>query len=129
MGEPVLVVEDDPITRELLRRLLQAEGFEVVTAENGRVGLERVDEKRPALVILDLMMPEVDGFQFLEALRHRQEWQQLPVVVVTAKDLTEEDRRRLRGNVEKILQKGETPREELLSEVRRLLGGATPLAS
>ncbi len=125
----VLIVEDDPVTREMLRRTLEREGFLVVEAENGRVGLERVAQSPPALVLLDLMMPEVDGFQFLEALRHRPEWQQLPVVVVTAKDLTEEDRRRLRGNVEKILHKGEYPREDLLTEVRRLLGSATPLAS
>ncbi len=126
---PVLIVEDDAPTREVLRRMLEREGLRVVEAENGRVGLERVVESPPALVLLDLMMPEVDGFQFLEALRYRQKWQHLPVVVLTAKDLTEADRRRLRGHVEKILQKGADPREELLSEVRRLLGSASQLAS
>ncbi len=128
-GDPVLVVEDDPITRELLRRLLEAEGLEVVTAENGRIGLERVDERRPALVILDLMMPEVDGFEFLQTLRGRESGRQIPVVVLTAKEVSEEDRKRLQGRVEQVLQKGTRSPDELLEEVRRLRGPATGLRS
>ncbi|MBI4494086.1 MAG: response regulator, partial [Chloroflexi bacterium] len=114
----VLVVEDDPSIREMTRRMLEREGWSVVEAENGRVGLEQVARQRPDLILLDLMMPEMDGFQFVTELRQRTEWQSIPVVVVTAKDLTTEDRLRLNGYVERILQKGSYSREELLGEVR-----------
>jgi CheY-like chemotaxis protein len=118
---PVLLVEDDPTTREMLRRLLEKEGWPVSEAENGRIGLERVKENRPGLVLLDLMMPEMDGFGFVAELRKREEWRDIPVVVVTAKDITAEDRLLLNGSVEKILQKGAYSRETLLAEVRELV--------
>jgi CheY-like chemotaxis protein len=117
----VLLVEDDPTTREMLRRLLEKEGWSVNEAENGRIGLERVKENRPGLVLLDLMMPEMDGFGFVAELRKRKEWRDIPVVVVTAKDITAEDRVLLNGSVEKILQKGAYSRETLLAEVRELV--------
>ncbi|MFQ5340502.1 MAG: response regulator [Anaerolineae bacterium] len=117
----VLVVEDEPATRQMLRRMLEHEGWAVTEAENGRVALERVAEEQPALILLDLMMPEMDGFEFIEALRKQEAWQPIPVVLVTAKDLTAEDRRRLKGYVEKILHKGVYSREALLAEVRDLI--------
>ncbi len=116
----VLVVEDDASTREMLRRTLEREGWAVLEAENGRVALERVEKHHPSVVLLDLMMPEVDGFEFLEALRDREEGRHIPVVVLTAKDVDEEDRRRLRGRVEKVLQKGAYRREDLLAEIHHL---------
>jgi signal transduction histidine kinase/CheY-like chemotaxis protein len=118
---PVLIVEDDAATCEILRRMLEKEGRAVTAAENGRVALERVTEHRPALILLDLMMPEVDGFQFVEALRTREAWRSIPIVVVTAKDLTAVDRLRLNGYVEQILQKGAYRREALLAEVHELV--------
>ncbi len=117
----VLVVEDDQDTRELLRRSLQREGWKVVEAENGRIGLDQVARDQPALIILDLMMPEVDGFGFVEGLRANPEWRSIPVVVLTAKQLSDEDHLRLNGSVERILQKSSTGREELLSELRSML--------
>jgi CheY-like chemotaxis protein len=113
----VLVVEDEPETRELMRRMLEKGGWSAVEAPNGRVALQRLAESQPALILLDLMMPEMDGFQFLEELRREESWRSIPVVVVTAKELTVEDRRRLSGGVERILQKGAYSREELLREV------------
>jgi CheY-like chemotaxis protein len=104
----VLVVEDDAAAREILHRTLEKEGWAMTTAENGRVALQRVAEQRPALILLDLMMPEMDGFQVVEALREREAWRSIPIVVVTAKDLTAEDHLRLNGYVERILQKGDT---------------------
>jgi CheY-like chemotaxis protein len=80
-----------------------------------------VAEQRPALILLDLMMPEMDGFQFAEALREREDWRSIPIVVVTAKDLTAEDHLRLNGYVEKILQKGAHSREALLAEIGDLV--------
>ena len=121
---PVLIVEDDAGMREMLRRRLEKEGWTVVEAENGRAGLERMVESQPELILLDLMMPEMDGFQFLDEVRKREAWRSIPIIVVTAKELTAEDRQRLNGSVEKILQKGAYDREELLREVARLLGAS-----
>jgi CheY-like chemotaxis protein len=117
----VLVVEDDSAAREILQRTLEKEGWTVTTAENGRVALQRVAEQQPALILLDLMMPEMDGFQVVEALREREGWRSIPIVVVTAKSLTAEDHSRLNGYVEKILQKGAYSREALLAEIRDLV--------
>jgi hypothetical protein len=121
-GTSVLVVEDDETTREVICRTLEQQGCAVTQAENGRIGLERLDEATPSLILLDLMMPEMDGFQFLEALRARPEDGQIPVVVITAKDLSEEDRARLNGGVERILQKGSGLRQELLAGLKAAIG-------
>jgi PAS domain S-box-containing protein len=125
LSRPVLVVEDEAATRELLRRMLQQEGWTVSEATNGRMALARVVEHRPALILLDLMMPEMDGFEFVAELRQHAEWHTIPIVVVTAKDLTPEDRLRLNGSVEQILQKGAYSREELFREVRDLVRSAS----
>ena len=117
----VLIIEDDPETREMLRRAIQKQGWEVVEAENGRVGLEVLAAQAPGVILLDLMMPEMDGFAFMEELRRRPEWRTIPVIVVTAKDLTEEDRRRLNGHVIQILEKGGHSTRELLDEIQELL--------
>jgi signal transduction histidine kinase/DNA-binding response OmpR family regulator len=117
----ILLVEDDGATRELMRRLLEQEGWDVTEAENGRVGLECVEEESPGLIFLDLMMPEMDGFEFLEALRKRPEWRSIPVIVVTAMDMTPEDRERLSRDVERILQKGSNPLDNVLREVVELV--------
>jgi CheY-like chemotaxis protein len=83
--------------------------------------LERVAERRPDLILLDLMMPEMDGFQFLDEVRNQEASRSIPVIVITAKELTPEERQRLNGSVEKILQKGAYTREDLISEVRDLV--------
>jgi PAS domain S-box-containing protein len=118
---PVLVVEDDPDTQEILRRLLEKEGCQVIAAENGRVALERLAESRPMLILLDLMMPEMDGFQFIERVRQHENWRTIPIVVVTAKDLTKADRLRLNGYVQEIIRKDACPQDELLAEVSELV--------
>ncbi|MEO8480003.1 MAG: response regulator, partial [Gemmatimonadota bacterium] len=118
----VLVVEDDHATGDLLRRTLESEGWTVVVAENGREGLACYDEAPPSLILLDLMMPEMDGFDFLETIRGAPRASTAPVIVVTAKDLTPDDHRRLNGNVTAVLQKGGYSRDELLSEIASQLG-------
>jgi GAF domain-containing protein/CheY-like chemotaxis protein len=118
---PVLVVDDAPEVRQLLRRMLESEGFAVVEAENGRVALERLRGESPSLILLDLMMPEMDGFEFVAELRRHEGWRAIPVVVITARDLSREDRERLNGHVEKVLQKGTYDRDQLLAEVRDLV--------
>jgi PAS domain S-box-containing protein len=122
----VLVVEDDSATRRMLRRMLKQQGWAVTEAENGRVALERVAEQRPVLIVLDLMMPTMDGFTFIAELRQREEWRTMPIVVLTAKDLTPEERQRLSGSVAQILSKGAYSREDLLDEVRRCMASCAP---
>jgi CheY-like chemotaxis protein len=117
----VLVVEDEPNIREMVRRVLEKEGWTVREAENGRAGLQAVAESKPSVVLLDLMMPVMNGFDFIRELRSNKEWQDIPVIILTAKDLTIEDRKALKGNVENILQKGDYSRDQLLNQVRDLV--------
>jgi signal transduction histidine kinase/DNA-binding response OmpR family regulator len=117
---PILVVEDDPNTRDLLRSILTKDGWSVQTAENGRVALGIAGKTRPGLVLLDLMMPEMDGFAFLEEFRKLPSQEGVPVVVLTAKELTGEDRNRLNGYVNRIMAKGEAT-ESVLRKVQQLV--------
>jgi CheY-like chemotaxis protein len=117
----ILVVDDDPAARETLRRYLQKDGWAISEAEHGKQALEQMQVSQPDLVLLDLMMPEMDGFEFIEEMKKAPLWQSIPVVVVTAKDLSNADRTRLNGSVQQILQKGGYSREELLQEVRTLM--------
>jgi PAS domain S-box-containing protein len=114
----VLVVEDDAATRAAIRRAMEREGWDVVEAEHGRAALQRTAERVPDLVLLDLMMPEMNGFEFLEALRERESWRAIPVVVITARELTEDDRRRLNGGVEQVVAKGGRGLDALAAAVR-----------
>jgi CheY-like chemotaxis protein len=107
--------------RQMVRQMLEREGYAVVEADHGQQALVRVAEQVPELILLDLLMPEMDGFQFVEELYTHEEWRSIPIVIVTARDLTEEDRLRLNGYVEQILQKGMYSREALLAEVRQLV--------
>lgn len=115
-NQRALVVEDDDDTRELMRRLLVGEGWIVGTARNGRDALALLTAEPPHLILLDLLMPEMDGFEFLAELRATPEFRAIPVVIVTAADLTDEQRRRLQGGVEQILQKAAYGQDELLVE-------------
>ena len=114
---PVLMVEDDPATRSITRRILEKEGWNVTEAEDGRQALEYMARERPSLILLDLMMPEMDGFEFVDRVRQRPEWRAIPIVVVTAKDLTAKERLRLNGYVETVLSKASHSREALLRQV------------
>jgi CheY-like chemotaxis protein len=100
---------------------MQKEGCLVYEAENGRVGLERMAQTPPRLIVLDLMMPEMDGFEFVRQLRQEDAWRSIPVVVVTAKEITQEERMRLNGGVTRILQKSPSNCEDLLPEVGELI--------
>lgn len=120
-GGVALVVDDDGAMRSLFSRALSEDGWIVDEAENGAQALERATERRPDLVVLDLMMPVMDGFDFLFEFRLRDDWTAVPVIVVTAKDLTEEDRQRLNGGVERIIEKGALTRTQLLTRVREFV--------
>jgi PAS domain S-box-containing protein len=123
---PVLLVEDDAEARARLRTVLERAGWSVVEAENGRVALERIAERRPELVLLDLMMPEMDGAAFLQELHREAEWRSIPVVVLTAKDMTAEERQRLTRQAARVIQKGSTTMRELVGEVEKLAEAASP---
>jgi CheY-like chemotaxis protein len=117
----ILVVEDDPATRDLMRLALEGVGFRILEADNGIRALERMRESRPDLIVLDLMMPEMDGFEFLAALQDNEDWRRVPVVVATAADLTAEDHKRLNGQVHQVLQKGALSGKRLLEELRAVI--------
>jgi signal transduction histidine kinase/CheY-like chemotaxis protein len=123
-AQPVLVVEDDAATREMLLRMLEKEGWTVAEAADGRAALEQVARCHPAAILLDLMMPVMDGFQFVAEMQKHEDWRDIPIVVVTAKDLTAEERGQLNGCVESILKKGSYRREELLSGMKKLVDAA-----
>jgi len=122
-GGVALVVDDDESARRLTRQLLEDAGWTVEEAEDGRVGLERVEAAPPDLIVLDLTMPNMDGFDFADTLRRRREWRDVPILVVTSRDLSAEERARLNGQVQAVLQKGSCTREELLAEIRHEVAG------
>ena len=121
-GGNVLIVEDDGSTRQLMRRIFVSEGWRVREAVNGRTGLELVRNAIPDLILLDLIMPEMDGFEFVEAIKSIPEARGVPVVVITGADISEEDRRRLNGGVEQVIRKSPDGTPSFLDEVRRHIG-------
>jgi signal transduction histidine kinase/DNA-binding response OmpR family regulator len=120
---PILVVEDDTASSELVRRLLERDGWTVDVAANGEDAMRQIRYRRPALVVLDLMMPVMDGFTFSAQLRAEPGCADIPVVVLTSKSLTPDDHMRLNGHVADILTKGAYQRGDLLQLVRKLTTG------
>jgi signal transduction histidine kinase/CheY-like chemotaxis protein len=110
-----LLVDDDDVVRRGVRAALEPIGWQVTEAENGRLAVDKLAAARPDVIILDLMMPTMDGFEFLDELRRRTKWRDIPVVVITAKDLTDADRNRLNGGVERIIAK--TDRDAMLRQL------------
>ena len=122
--DEVLIVEDDEATREVIRRSLTREGWSVVETPNGRVALEHMAQRAPSLILLDLIMPEMDGFEFLVEVQKRPEWATIPVCVMTSKDLSAEEHAWLTGKVERVVQKGSYTKDALLAEVRQITAQA-----
>jgi signal transduction histidine kinase/DNA-binding response OmpR family regulator len=120
-SRPVLLVEDNEAAREVMARSVADIGWPVAEAANGREALDRLSKQKPSLILLDLMMPVMDGFEFLVEMRAHDDWRDLPVIVLTAKDLTEEDRRVLSGRVEQIIEKGAQSHEQVLASVHATL--------
>jgi CheY-like chemotaxis protein len=118
---PVLVVDDEAAMRSLTRAILEKEGWTVSEAPNGIVALEIMKRERPRLILLDLAMPEMDGFTFAAEVRRHPEWRSIPIVVLSAQDLTSDDRKRLNGHVETIIRKHGDSRDSILEQVRDLL--------
>ena len=118
----ILLVEDHEETRQMFRRILEREGVRLVEAENGRIGLEKLATERPSLILLDLMMPEMDGFEFVERYRENPDWHDIPIVVITAKTLTSEDTARLNGWVEDLYRKADHNIEQVVADLCKRLG-------
>ena len=117
----VLLVEDDADTRSRLARIFSGSGWTVAEAGDGEEGMARVGEQQPDLIVLDLMMPRMNGFEFLGHLRADATCDKVPVVVLTAADLSAEDRKRLNGGILDVLQKDGEAREDLVVRIREIL--------
>jgi CheY-like chemotaxis protein len=117
----VLLVEDDPATREVTARTLEKAGWAVTEAGNGREALDQLAQQKPRLILLDLMMPVMDGFDFLLEMRANAEWQDIPVIVLTAKDLNDEDRRILSGRVEQVVSKGARAHDQVVNLIHQVI--------
>jgi len=120
-GGSILIVDDDPALREVLSSLLAEDGWRVATAADGEAALAAVASERPTAMVLDLMMPRIDGFEVLQTLRTQPATRDLPVIVVTAKDLTDEDRQRLARVTERVIHKQAVPLDSVRQEIRGLL--------
>jgi CheY-like chemotaxis protein len=125
-GARVLVVDDDPKAVTLVGKHLQSAGFVPMLAYSGREALEVVRQQRPALIVLDLMMPQLSGFDVIEALRGRSDTADIPIIVLTAKLLTVQDRALLSGRVQQVMEKSEFQPASLLAEVKRALARGRP---
>jgi CheY-like chemotaxis protein len=121
-GGSILVVDDDPAVLDVFSSLLDAEGWRVVTVMDGESALAAVARERPTAVLLDLMLPGVDGFEVMRSLRAEPATRDLPVIVVTAKDLTDEDRQLLADSAQRVVLKQALRVDELRRELRELLG-------
>ena len=131
---PVLVVEDDATTREMIRHTIEKMGLPMAEAVNGRSALAWLaDNTAPAIILLDLMMPEMDGFEFLDAFTSRAQWRDIPVIVITAKELTTSERERLLREAQKVIVKGSSIGVDIAAAVseavRRRLASAAAVSN
>lgn len=117
----VLIVDDDRATREVLRRALVKEGWMVREAANGAEGLDQLTKAKPAVMLLDLIMPEMDGFEVMREMRQNPVWRDIHVVIVTSKDLSRDELEWLRGHAMDVFQKGAYGRAELITAVRGMI--------
>ena len=117
----IMVVDDNEIDLREMARVIEEEGVKTVLADSGNKCIEMLKEDLPDILVLDLMMPEMDGFEVLDRVRTNPKTGNLPVIIVTAKDLTFEDRKRLKGSVSSILAKSDTTSKALLEEIKKIL--------
>lgn len=117
----VMVVDDDVVNREMMANLLTQTGWTVIQAENGRLALELLQRQTPNLILLDLLMPEMNGFELINKLRENPSWWSIPVVILTSKELTETENQQLNSYVDKIFQKHTLQQKDLLTEIERQL--------
>lgn len=117
----ILIIEDDLDTRDLFVRTAEREGWQTHIAQNGVEGLARLQKQKPDLILLDLMMPEMDGFTFINEMRANDDWQDIPIIVITAKSLTQEDKNTLNESTQRVVQKADYTPQTLVAEIQRVL--------
>ena len=113
----ILVIDDDSATRIILRKMLVKDGWRVDEAENGKVALDRIKKEKPELILLDLLMPVMDGFKFLKVIKGKDSLTDIPIIVITSKDLTADDYSYLTANVDRVIQKGDYTRKEIINRI------------
>ena len=117
----ILVVDDDSTTREILRKMLVKDGWRVNEADHGKNAIKHLENEIPELILLDLLMPVMDGFKFLEELKKKSKWMRVPVIVITSKDLTEDDISFLSESTDNVIQKGRYTRDELIKQIDSII--------
>lgn len=117
----ILIVEDDTPSREILVRMIREQGYRAAEAENGRVAMEYLEHNTPAMIILDLTMPVMDGFEVMAELRTKSEWRRIPVTIFTARDLTRSEMEALQGAAEKVISKKKTSLDIVLTEIQTMM--------
>ena len=117
----ILVVEDDVVTQKLVVAILEKEGYSAFVSPNGRHALEALQVNHFDLMITDVMMPELDGFSVMDILQKEKTTRDIPIIVITAKELTRNEKMRLQGRIQALLQKGDFVSEELLDEVKSVI--------
>ena len=122
----VLAVDDDPDALDLVVAMIEGGGYDIQTATNGREALDAIARQRPDAIILDLMLPEMDGFEVVHRMSLNPDWRSIPVILLTARDLSHEERRALDIGTARIIQKGNFSRDELLAEIRMATGTTEP---
>ena len=122
----ILLVEDEPITRLMFRDVLVRAGWEVLEAEDGRAALAQLEATTPKMIIMDLAMPVMDGFELAEVLRQREEWRAIPVAVITGRSLSDEERERLDGFVQAVVDKSPVDAQQLLKQIGYLVKEMAP---
>ena len=113
----ILVIDDDSTTRIILRKMLVKDGWRVDEAENGKVAIDQIKKEKPELILLDLLMPVMDGFKFLKVIKTEETFIDIPIIVITSKDLTADDYSFLTANVDKVIQKGDYTRKEIINRI------------
>jgi PAS domain S-box-containing protein len=121
LGGQILVVDDDPLVPDLVRQLLEDDNYRIGQAADGSDALDSIENDRPDVILLDLLMPEIDGFAVIEALQRSQEHGDIPIIVLTAKALSEEERKMLNTRVAAVIEKQGLTREQLLQDLRQVL--------
>ena len=122
MPGKVLIIDDDIDTLKLVGLMLQHQGYEIMAAPSGAKGLAKAWSGSPDVILLDLMMPEMDGFAVMDRLQSDPATAEIPIIVVTAKELTSAEKNRLHGHIQGLMKKGDFLNDDLLDEVRALLG-------
>ncbi len=121
LSQKVIIVEDDAVTRNMVEHSLKKAGWQVFSAENAKIALNFLQKEIPDLILTDLMMPEMDGFEFIAHLREHPKWRNIPIIVLTAKDISQEESNLLNDRVARVFQKGCYKRDELLKEIKDCL--------